>query len=108
MKVIKDWRKATEELAMIFVKKYFPSERDGRYYFWVGDEIGSVFCVSDMFFDVNRMIEALENKATYQQISDYADIELEHALKSLGIPTPINFKNYVKYGWINKNEDNVK
>lgn len=102
MEVIDNWRKATDELARAFVRKYFPSERDGRYCFWIADEIGSIFSVGDMFFEVDRMIEALENKATYEQLNDYADLELEHALKELGTPTPINFKNFVKYGYTNE------
>jgi len=105
MKVITNYRKACEEVAKVFVRKYYPSERDGRYCFWVGDEVGGVFSVGDRFYNVDRMIEALELKATYEQLSDYDDAELDAALKEPPENLKVNFRNYVKYGWINKNEN---
>ena len=49
------------------------------------------------------MIEALELKATFDQLIDYYDFELEHAQsEDSDKPTPINFKNYVKYGAMGK------
>lgn len=98
MKEIKAWRKATEDLAKVFVKKYFPDEVYEQDCFWVGDRIGDVFFVADMWLDLNRMIEALELDATWEQLREYDDLELEHAMKKTGKPTPINFRNFVKYG----------
>ncbi len=100
MKIIDNWRKATEDVAKAFVKKYFKREIYGEYTFWVADEIGGVFCVSDYFFNIDRMIEALESKATWEQLVDYYDLELEHTMEHPDLPTPINFRNYVKYGLI--------
>ena len=97
-KVIKKWRKATDELAKVFTATYFPEEIFDKDTFWVSDEIGSVFCVSDMYFVVDRMIEALEHEASFEQIYDYADAELEHHEALPEDPMPINFKNYVKHG----------
>lgn len=102
-KVIDNWRKATDELAKEFTKKYFPEERWGKDTFWVGDEIGSVFCVADMFFDVDRMITALENNATFDQLYDYYHAEVDWCIENHNKPYRINFKNYVKYGDINEN-----
>jgi hypothetical protein len=96
--IIQKWRNATEELAQVFTEKYFPAEEYGKYTFWAGDEIGGVFCVSDYFFDVDRMIEALELGATFEQIGDYVNMELEHCEENSDKPMPVNFKNYVKYG----------
>jgi hypothetical protein len=96
MKAVKNWQDATEELAKAFVKKYFPHEQGSKDVFWVGDEIGDVFCISDMFFSVTRMREALELNATYDQLQDYYWIETEKGIA--GERMKINFKNYVKYG----------
>ncbi len=95
MKVIKEWRKATEQVAMAFVKKYFKREVYGVDTFWAGDEVGGVFCVQDYFFDVSRMIEALELKATFDELYDYYWMEVEAGMKNK--PIRINFENYVKH-----------
>ncbi len=105
MKIIKAYHKATEDIAKVFVKKYFPDEIYGKYTFWVGDQIGGVFSVSDMFLNIDQMIIMLENKAKFEQLYDYywAEVEAmsEEPPRSLGI----NFENYIKYGWVNKPDD---
>lgn len=80
-KEIKAWKEATEAIAKVFTKKYFPDEEYRVDTYWVGDEVGGVYCVADRFFNVDRMIEALELGATYEQISEYEDLELEHIVK---------------------------
>lgn len=106
-KVIKKWRAATNELAKAFTKKYYPDERFDIDTFWVGDEVGDVFFVSDMFFDIDRMVEALELNATIDQLIDYHDAELEHCEKDSDKPMPVNFKNYVKWGFKLEGKKNV-
>lgn len=102
MKVIKAYHKATEDIAKVFVKKYFPNEICGKDTFWVGDQIGGVFSVSDMFLNIDQMIIMLENKAKFEQLYDYywaaVDAGMEEPSRELGI----NFENYIKYGWVNK------
>lgn len=101
MKEIKQWRKATDDVAKVFVKKYFSNEDYSKDTFWVGDEIGGVFSVTDMFFNVDQMITALENKATFDQLYDYYHAELDAAMEEPSRKLGINFKNYIKFGWIN-------
>lgn len=92
--IIANWKKATQELAEVFVAKYYPENDD---FYWVGDEIGSVFSIADMFFTVDRMKEALQLNATFEQLCEYDEKEIE-TLQEGGQP-PINFRNFVKYGW---------
>lgn len=160
---IENWREATEQVADAFVEKYFPDQErcfNKLDVYWGGDEIGGVFYISDMFFDVDRMIEALELDATFDQLYDYYHASVEHGRDDLGkkevrefvaimeddyddynltrkkhsdpvingaqsaiakiveshehqalkawLAKPssdkpmVNFKNYVKYGWIGK------
>jgi len=82
---IENWREATERVADAFVEKYFPDnpryEDDGTPnldIYWVGDDIGGVFDISDMFFGVDRMIEALDLNATFDQLYDYYHEAMEH------------------------------
>lgn len=98
MKVIENWKEATEEVAKAFIERHFPDEVYGRDTYWVADEVGGVFYVCDRFFGIERMIEDLELEATFDQMNDYYDLELELAMK--GKKPPVNFKNYVKWGLI--------
>lgn len=95
-KVIKKWRDATEELAKVFVEKYFPQQVNSKYVYWVGDEIGGVLYVCDYFFNIDAMIDALELNATVDQLIDYYDMEVDYGMEDK--PVPVNFKNYIKYG----------
>ncbi len=108
MIIIDNWRRATERVAMVFTKKYFKGNKYGEDTFWVADEIGGVFCVSDYFFNIDRIIEALESKATWEQLVDYYNLETEHAMEHPDLPTPINFRNYVKYGLIGEQNENSR
>ncbi len=100
MGVINKWHKATEDVAKVFTKKYFPFQKYGKDTYWVADEVGGVFFVSDYFFNVDRMLEALILKATIEQLIDYYDAELENCMSTME-PLRINFRNYVKYGMVN-------
>ena len=80
------------------VNKYFPDTVYGEDTFWVADEIGSIFYIADYFFGLDIIIEALELKATSDQLFEYQSMKLNCAMESKSIK--INFKNYVKYGEI--------
>lgn len=95
MKVLINYRKACEEIAKVFVKKYYHDACDS---WWIDDEPGTVFFVGDSFYNIDRMIEALELNATYKQLYEYQDAELEAGLQ--GKQVGISFVNYIKYGWM--------
>lgn len=96
MKEIKQWRKATEEVTKVFVKKYFSEERYGKDTHWVADRVGDIFCISDYFFNIDLMIEAIEFKATFQQLSDFYYTEVDLGMENKQMP--INFVNFIKWG----------
>jgi len=98
MKEIKDYEKACEAIASKFVKKYFKNSYPDS--FWVSDDVGGVFYVNTYYFSIDRMILALEHKATFKQLLDYYDMELEIAMsgkKVFGKRNLFNFENYLKY-----------
>jgi len=97
IKELKTYYEATDALAKAFVKKHF-EENDfiEPLQWWVGDDIGGVYCVNDYYFDVDFMTTALKNKATLGQVIDYYDLSLEAYENS---KTIANFKNYIKYGF---------
>lgn len=107
MRVIKEWEIATENVAKAFLKKYFPQEIYKKDTFWVSDIIGETLHVSDRFFNLDRMVEILKFKATYEQLDDYYETELEWFCESQNQNKPFhtNFKNFVKYGWVGKKEE---
>lgn len=102
MKVITNWRNATEELTKAFCKKYFPDGEYGKDSWWVCDEVGTIFCIGDYFFSVDRMLEALELKASPTKFFAYYDFEFECGMTDE--PVRINFRNYIKYGLVGKAE----
>ncbi len=93
--VVKDWRRACANLAEEFQDKYFPS-KFGRESYWVAGDVGGVFYINDMFFNTERMVEALVLRATYGQLAEYNELGMRE-----GGPR-ISFKNFVKYGMIVK------
>lgn len=80
---IPHWEYATQELAEAFVAEYFEQPKYG----WVGGEVGGVLEVNDYFFKLQRMVEALSLKATFEQLIDYYELEAGGFGKS--------FSNYV-------------
>jgi len=97
MKEIKDYEKACEAIAAKFVKKYFRKSYPDS--FWVNDDIGGIFFVNDFYFGIDRMIMALKYKATFNQLLDYYQMQLEMGMneKAFQGRTLFNFENYLRY-----------
>ena len=96
-KELKNWDKATDELAKVFIEKYFGKNYiyDDDYY-WIGsqDKDREVLAVNDYFFNLDRIVNAIRYNATEKQLFDYYDKEVEFALKNKEMK--INFRNYIK------------
>ena len=101
--ILKQFDEATDELAIMFVEKYFGKDFlfDDDFY-WVGsqDEDREVLAVNDYYFTLDRIVESIRYKATKKQLFDFYDTELERLHKN--IKGEINFRNYVKYGKFGK------
>jgi len=97
MKQIKDYEKACEAIAAKFVEKYFKDSYPDS--FWVSNDIGGIFFVNDFYFGIDRMVTALKYKATFEQIFDYYNMEIEVASNKsrFGKRNLFNFENYLKY-----------
>ena len=67
-KALKKYYKACEELAEEFKKAYFSDAYDD--FFWVGDEVGGCFSISDYFFSVADMVTILEVKPDWDRLFD--------------------------------------
>lgn len=96
-KIINNWDQATNQLATAFVKKYYGKEFVGEYY-WAADTVGDVLFINDDVYCLSRMKEALELRATYDQLQEYFDYEVWTRGKP-GVPE-ISFKNYLNWGAI--------
>lgn len=91
------WEKATNDLVVIFIKKYFGDMASDI--FWVADEVGGILCVNDYFFNLDRIINAIKYNASVKKLFEYQDKELEFAMKNKEMK--INFENYIKYNKFN-------
>jgi len=95
-RVLQNWREATQELAEAFIKKYYLDE-EGYLpdYYWVGDKIGNVFFVNDDFYNIDRMVQALEINATYENLKNYHNYEMDCYENKTD--KKFNFVSFVKY-----------
>lgn len=97
--LISEWEYNTDALAEEFARKYFGRDNEN---WWVGGEVGSVLCVNDHFFNLDRIVEALKYRATITQLFMYYELELEAGMKkpykekSITEILGCNFKNYLK------------
>ena len=67
MNCLKKYYEACELIAQEIVKRYGDSTDS----FWVGDDIGGVFCLSDCFLSVNEMVELIELDVTEEEFFDW-------------------------------------
>ena len=93
---VENWKRATKQLAEAFVTKYY-GEKAVFCMFWIGDEIGDILCMNDDFYNVDRMVQALELNATYEQLAEFSEYECE--CREQGKDKKINFKKFVKHGF---------
>ena len=88
-----DYENACSQVAKIFVKHYYDIDLPDKNVFWIGGKVGEILSVNDEFYGVDRMVQALKWKATWQQVIDYYYAETENDEKP-----KVSFENYVRYG----------
>lgn len=73
---IANWEWTTQEIANLFVEKYY-----GRKYeveaWWVGGEVGGVYFINDTFFNLDQMRDFLRFNYPKKKMFDYMDYQLE-------------------------------
>ncbi len=91
---IANWEWTTQEIANLFVEKYY-----GRKYeveaWWVGGEVGGVYFINDTFFNVDQMRDFLRFNYPKKKMFDYMDYQLEITEKG-EIPWTIEVYKNVK------------
>lgn len=114
MTSLEKWEKATNDLAIEFVSKYFCDEKHDsikvnryretellkngeclNYFSWVGGEVGGCLFVSDDYFNLDRIVEALRLNAGYDDLVFFSDYELLCCQEN--VDRECNFSNFVKY-----------
>jgi len=91
---IANWEWTTQEIANLFVEKYY-----GRKYeveaWWVGGEVGGVYFINDTFFNLDQMRDFLRFNYPKKKMFDYMDYQLEITEKG-EIPWTIEVYKNVK------------
>ena len=103
MKEIKNYYRSCEAIKDLFIKTYYSDSYDDS--FWVGDEIGGVFCISDEFFGFSDMVTLLENKVSYDKMIDWYGWSLEEHAAGNSV---MNLKNYLKSNLYNNDRQEDK
>ena len=101
VKELIEWEKVSQKLAKFFIKKYYGDDLSDCW--WVGEDIGGVLVVNDDFYSLDRIVDAVKFDATYDQLCDYNDYEME-CIDDKKEKT-INFRNFVK---LNRHENHKK
>ena len=90
---IKQWEKASDDLAKYFVKKYFGKDASETY--WIANDIGGCMVVNDYFFAMENMVDYLRYKYSVEDMFAHYDYDLESVSAGL---SPINIRNWKKLG----------
>ncbi len=93
---IQQWEKATKNLLDEFLKIYFVDEDipiEDIDVYWVGDEIGGVCFINDMYFGLDDLVNCLRHKPSRDQMWDWYYKSLEAYEKGESFP---NLKNFIK------------
>lgn len=85
---IANWEWTTQEIANLFVEKYFGKENDA---WWIGNEVGGVLGIGDYFFNVDQMADFLKYNYSKKKMFDYYFYSLEMHEKG---EKPWNIKTY--------------
>lgn len=74
---IADWEYATNQLAELFITKYFkPKDKidlKGNNFFWIADCVGETLAANDYFFGMTDIVEYLKYTYTPEQMFDHYD-----------------------------------
>ena len=99
MNALNAYENGCNALARVFVQRYFPDYEPEME--WVADDIGGVLCVSDFYFGINFMLEAMRLLPEPDILFDFYYYQVECA--SSNIHPNFNLKNYIlNYAEISK------
>ena len=101
--VVQKYKDACEDVAGVFMAKYYPDHIYNEDSYWIAGQIGYLMEVSNDYINMERMIEAIELDCPVEKFHQYQEMETEHYTgESPDKPMRINFKNYVKWGLVDK------
>ena len=77
IKELKQWDKATDNLARYFIKKYFGEGID-NYYYWIGsqNEDKEVLAIGDYLFDLNDIVNFIRYDYSATEMFEYYDYRI--------------------------------
>lgn len=72
MKQINKWKVLTDEITEMWIREYFEIGEDEEVsYDWVCDDIGTVFCFADYWFNFSDVLDCYKHKITKEQLFDW-------------------------------------
>lgn len=80
---LQDYEKSCNRIKSSFIRSLYPDKEDQRRIlaheegYWVGDEVGRVFCWWDWFVDMEMMIGYFRYGYTPEQFFEYYDVTAE-------------------------------
>lgn len=97
---IDEFEKGVVNLTDCFIDKYFTGETDT---FWVANEIGGVLSVTDYFFSLDDIVQAIKLGPTRDQLLDWYYYHIDCAFTKEALPDDeevleFNLKNWIQLG----------
>ena len=77
MKELVDWRKLTDKITVKFIEKYFDCKIKDVDWWWVNQDIGSVFFIADYWFNFSDAVYCLENNVDKNKFFEWYNTSLE-------------------------------
>lgn len=81
---------AANQIARYFTRRYFGKPGDVDF-FWIGNDVGGMAHINDMFFTLEDMLTYLKNNASRRMMSEYYWYVLDEADNGR---SPLKFKAF--------------
>ena len=72
---IESWENLTNYICKKWIRKYFEidKEEEDVAFYWIGDDVGSIFEVSDYCFDFNNVLDCYKHNITPKELWSWYD-----------------------------------
>lgn len=90
-KALTQWEEATQAFAEYFRDRYFSKNAES---WWVAEEIGDVYVISDYFFDLQTMVDFVKYSYSSKDMFEYYDYSLE--VQTTCRTTPVCIRDWKK------------
>lgn len=84
--MIEEWNKLTDKITQEWIRKYFKIPEDEELsYYWIANQIGTVFEFADYWFDFQNVLDCYKYDISRENLFDWYDACLSDSSFSLSL-----------------------